>query len=288
MQRWIYSYLWQEKINSKWKHGYHHWRLSGPNKWIMVIPCSSSIPEKQTREHPGSKLMQPQYTNGATAPQRISPNIPARVSNFLPSYPLLPNQTDPAPGNQGLIIINIARTHRETNFKVYTRIIYHSKRSTGTAETTTSGRSSCKYNKYIYNGRGEYKWSTTRAIWPNWKKYSGLTGQFTVQSDRDNIYILFNYHYDVKNILTTPLKNRTELCILNGITKMYEKLRNRGVTPKLHIMDNEVSDNLNQYFVDSGIQLHLVPPHMYSEKFCKKGCESFQEPLYCRPMHFGP
>ena len=84
-----------------------------------------------------------------------------------------------------------------------------------------------------------------------------------MQSDRGNNYILVAYHYDAKDILITPLKNRTGPCILSGITKINEKLRKRGLTPKLHIMDNEVSEDLKKYFEDSYIQFQLVPPHMY-------------------------
>ena len=56
------------------------------------------------------------------------------------------------------------------------------------------------------------------------------------------------YHYDDNNILTTPPKNRTGPCILSGIAKIHDKLRKWGLTPKLHIMDNEVSEDLNKYF----------------------------------------
>ena len=35
--------------------------------------------------------------------------------------------------------------------------------------------------------------------------------------------------------------------------KVHDKLRKRGLTPKLHIMDNEVSEDLKQYFEDSDI-----------------------------------
>ena len=83
---------------------------------------------------------------------------------------------------------------------------------------------------------------------PTEKFYSDLTGKFPVQSDRCNNYILVAYHYDAKNILTIPLKNRTVPCILSGITKIHNKLRKRGLTPKLHIMDNEVSEDLKKYF----------------------------------------
>ena len=69
----------------------------------MAIPSSLFIPEQQTIKNYGTKIMQPQYTNGATAPHSISPNILERLHNFLPSDPLLPNQTHPAPGNQGCV-----------------------------------------------------------------------------------------------------------------------------------------------------------------------------------------
>ena len=71
------------------------------------------------------------------------------------------------------------------------------------------------------------------------------------------------YQYDANNILATPLKNITGPCILNGITKIHEKLRKRGLTPKIHIMDNGVLEDLRKYFEVSEIQLQLVPPHMH-------------------------
>ena len=42
------------------------------------------------------------------------------------------------------------------------------------------------------------------------KNYSDLTGQFPVQSQRRNNYILVDYYYDGNNIITTQLKKRTE------------------------------------------------------------------------------
>ena len=87
----------------------------------MAIPSTSSIPEKQISEYSEDKLMQPPYTNGATAHHRISPNIPAILRKFLPSNYLMSNQTHPALGNKGYILLNIASTQRETNFRVSSR-----------------------------------------------------------------------------------------------------------------------------------------------------------------------
>ena len=78
--------------------------------------------------------------------------------------------------------------------------------------------------------------------------YSDLTGQFTVQSDRGNNYILVAYHYYANDILTILLNNRKGPCIPSGIAKIHNKLRTRGITQKLHIMDNEVSEDLSFFF----------------------------------------
>ena len=108
------------------------------------------------------------------------------------------------------------------------------------------------------------------------KKNSDLTGQFLVQSDRGNNYILVSYHYDANNFLTTPLKNRTGPCILSGMTKIHDKLRKRGLTPKLHIMDNEVSEDPKKYFEDSDIQFQLVPPHMHQRNDAERAVRTFK------------
>ena len=97
-----------------------------------------------------------------------------------------------------------------------------------------------------------------------------------MQSDRGNNYILVSYHYDAKDILTIPLNNRTVPCVLSGITKIHEKLRKRGLTPKLHIMDNEVSEDLKKYFEDSDIQFQLVPPHMHRINATERAVRTFK------------
>ena len=159
----------------------------------------------------------------------------------------------PTPGNQGWSIHNMARTHSKNNFKISPRIRDHGQRAPWSAEAMTSGSSIYKYDTFIYQGSREHKLSTTLAVWTNWKIYSDLTGKFTVKSERGNNYILVAYHYYEHKILTTPIKNRTGPWILNGIKKIHDKLRNRGLTTKLHIMDNEVPEDSNKYFEDSDI-----------------------------------
>ena len=99
-------------------------------------------------------------------------------------------------------------------------------------------------------------------FYPTEKHYFDLTGKFPVQSERGNNYILVAYHYDAKNILTTPIKNRTGPCILSGITKIDDKLIKQVLTPKIHIMDNEVSDDFKKFL---RIQI-------YSSNWCHHIC----------------
>ena len=71
------------------------------------------------------------------------------------------------------------------------------------------------------------------------------------------------YHYDANNILVAPLRNITGTFILNVITNIHGKLKQWGLTPKLHIIDNEVSEDLKEYVEESDIQFQLVSPHIY-------------------------
>ena len=90
--------------------------------------------------------------------------------------------------------------------------------------------------------------------------YLNLQNISLVQSDIGNNYISVAYHCGFNNILATPLKNRTGPFILSGKTKIHNKLRKRGLTPKIHIMDNEVSEDLEKYFEDSDMQFQLLSP----------------------------
>ena len=134
----------------------------------MEVTSSSSIPELQTSKNAVTKQMQPHYNNCNTSPLSISPNIPERLNNIYHQI-ICCLKTHPAWGNKGLILCNIARTHRETHFKIYPRIRDHGQRKPWTSDVTTSGSSSYKCDTFIQYIRGEHKFSTPPFIWTNWK-----------------------------------------------------------------------------------------------------------------------
>ena len=114
--------------------------------------------------------------------------------------------------------------------------------------------------------------------------YYDLNGKFTVQLERGNNYILVAYHYDANSILTTPLKKITGPWILNRITKIYDKLIKWGLTPKLHIMDNEVSEDQN-IFLENRYTVTISATIHASEKRCRTVSENIQGLIHCLPMH---
>ena len=182
--------------------------------------------------------MQPQYTNVATAPQSIYPNIPEILRNFYHQILCFSNKRTLLQAIKdgsfstwpGLTEKIISKYLPESEITAKGHLDQQKKwPAAAEAENITP-----LSTKSVENTREVL----LQLFDPTENIYSDLAGQFSVQSDRGNNYILVAYHYDVNNILTTSLKNRTGTWILSGITKIHDKLRKRGLTPKLHIVDN--------------------------------------------------
>ena len=58
--------------------------------------------------------------------------------------------------------------------------------------------------------------------------------------------------------------------------KIHDKLRKQGLTPKLHIMNNAVSEDLKKYFEHSEIQFQLVLPHMHQINAAERAVRTFK------------
>ena len=55
------------------------------------------------------------------------------------------------------------------------------------------------------------------------------------------------YVYNANEILLHPMKNREKETMVNTFKEVYDFLKQRKLTPKLHIMDNECSKVLMNY-----------------------------------------
>ena len=149
----------QHKIIIRKQHNYF-WRLLGSSKRIMALLVIWTIPSQPTIQHKSKHkktLVSTYQSNGNASYQGILPNIPTRISHFLPPYSLLPNKMHPSPGNQLWVLLNMDMDHTKTTYKVSPRVRNCFQSSPWPTETTTSCRSCYKYHTCINQYRGGVK-----------------------------------------------------------------------------------------------------------------------------------
>ena len=115
------------------------------------------------------------------------------------------------------------------------------------------------------------------AIASTGKTFSDQTGRFPVTSSKGNKYIMIMYDYDSNSILGQPMKSRTGDEILRAFTKMHEQLKEAGLTPKLHRLDNECPTTLKFYMKKENISYQLVPPHIHRRNTAEKAISTFKD-----------
>ena len=71
------------------------------------------------------------------------------------------------------------------------------------------------------------------------KIYSDQTGKFPVTSFCGNKYIMVLFELDSNSILSEPTRNRTAGEMIRSYQKWIDRLREKGIQPKLHLLDNE-------------------------------------------------
>ena len=90
------------------------------------------------------------------------------------------------------------------------------------------------------------------------KIYTDQTGKFPVRSYRENQYIMVIVKMDRNIVLTELVKKRTS----GGLVRFYQNLviNSSRITPKLHILDNECSDDFKIAMKNNGMLYQLVSP----------------------------
>ena len=92
------------------------------------------------------------------------------------------------------------------------------------------------------------------------KTFSDQTGRFPVTSSRGNKYVMIMYDYDSNIILGEAMKSRSAHEILRAFTKIHTELKGKGMSSKMHRLDNECPDSLKRYMKEENITYQLVPP----------------------------
>lgn len=106
--------------------------------------------------------------------------------------------------------------------------------------------------------------------------YSDTTGRFIVTSSQGNKYILVVFDGDSNYIFAEPIPSRTAAQILKAYTKIQDLLISRGITPHIHICDNEASTSLKTYLTSKGIQYQLVAPNQHRANAAERAIRTFK------------
>ena len=108
------------------------------------------------------------------------------------------------------------------------------------------------------------------------KIYTDQTGAFPCLSSRGNRYVFILYHYDTNAILAEPIKNRTAGELVAAHDKLVQTLVQRGYSPTLHILDNEVSQTIKQYDTNNKIDYQLVPPNNHRRNIAERAIRTWK------------
>ena len=108
------------------------------------------------------------------------------------------------------------------------------------------------------------------------KIYIDQTGRFPINSRRGYKYIMIAYDYDSNNILAEPINSRTSLHIKYAYQTMRKLLCIRGLTPRMHVLDNECSKVLKEYTEEENETFHLVPPHLHRRNSAERAIHTFK------------
>jgi hypothetical protein len=109
------------------------------------------------------------------------------------------------------------------------------------------------------------------------KTYSDQTGKFLAPSAAGSNYVMIFYEYDSNSIHAEPIKNRTAGELKHAYSTIVQRLKSRGLHPKLQILDNEASNLLVDYITSQGIDYQLAPPHVHRHNAAEHAISTYKD-----------
>ena len=90
---------------------------------------------------------------------------------------------------------------------------------------------------------------------------------------------MFMVDYDNDAILAETLKSRAKTELLRAVTKFYKNLKERGLQPRLHMVNNECSTLMKKYIGESGATHQLVPPCLHRSLTAERAIQIYKSHL---------
>jgi len=105
--------------------------------------------------------------------------------------------------------------------------------------------------------------------------YTNQTGKFQTKSSKGNHYIMVLIKIDSITILIEAMKNCSAGEMIRAYLVLVSCLRNAGVSPKMHILDNECSEEFKAQIRKNNMTFQLVPPHDHRRNIAEKAIQTF-------------
>ena len=111
------------------------------------------------------------------------------------------------------------------------------------------------------------------------KTFSDQTGRFLIPSSSGNNYVFIMYDYDSNSIHAEAMPNRTAKAHVAAYTTVHNRLVRAGLRPKLHMLDNECSNQLKEYIAEQGTSLQLTPVALHRRNAAERAIQTFKAHL---------
>ncbi len=103
--------------------------------------------------------------------------------------------------------------------------------------------------------------------------YTDQMGRCPKKSSCSNQYIMVLIEIDSNAILVEAMKNQTAGKMMRAYQVLMNQLKGAGVTPKMHILDNECSAEFKERIKLNNMIYQLVPPHDHRRNIAEKAIQ---------------
>ena len=106
--------------------------------------------------------------------------------------------------------------------------------------------------------------------------YSDQTGRFPKQASRGYQYIFIYYDHDSNAILAEPIKSRSSADLTTAWQKCHAILASKNIASTMHVLDNEISNEMRQAINDTGTTVQRVPPNIHRRNAAERAIRIFK------------
>jgi hypothetical protein len=106
--------------------------------------------------------------------------------------------------------------------------------------------------------------------------YTDQTGAFPTRARSGARYIMILCEMDSNAILSESMNNRTSGEMVRAYQKLHKELRLSGMTPKKHVLDNEMSQEFKDAVRMNDMEYELVPKGQHRRNISEKAIQTWK------------